>query len=318
MENVVVIGGGTGVAAILRGIKNIEGFNISAIITVADDGGSTGRLKTRYNIPAVGDIRNVLIALAESESLLSTLMDFRFYGDSSKSDDIAGHSLGNLILAALTQKTGNIMEAISQIGSVLRIKGSIIPSTTEVVELYAEMKDGTIVRGESNIPEVNNVINRVFYTSKVVATQEAVNAINEANYILLGIGSLYTSVLPNLIVSGISEAINNNKKAEVIYLCNIMTQPGETDNYDVDDHVNAIQQHMQGKIDALIFPNNYIPKPILNNYKLEKADVVKFDPYIKRDYKVYIEDLICFEDNQARHCSQKIEKVVRKYMKVVG
>lgn len=317
MENIVVIGGGTGVSAILKGIKNIEGYNISAIITVADDGGSTGRLKALYNIPAVGDIRSVLIALAESETLISSLMDYRFFGDSQTSKDIGGHNLGNLILAALTQKTGSIMEAIAEIGSVLRIKGEIIPSSTEVVELYAEMRDGTIVKGESNIPDIDNEIKRVFYDHPVIATKEAISAIENADYILLGIGSLYTSVLPNLIVSGISEAINENKKAKVIYLCNVMTQPGETDGYDVDDHVRAIESHMQGQIDEVIFPSNFIPDEILENYKIEAADIVKFDPYIKRHYKVYIEDLVCFDDNQVRHCAKKIEKTLEKYMKVV-
>ncbi len=317
MKNIVVIGGGTGVAAILRGIKNIEGFHISAIITVADDGGSTGRLKARYNIPAVGDIRSVLVALAESESLLSNLMDYRFYGDSSLSDDIGGHNLGNLILAALTQSTGNIMEAIAQVGSVLRIKGEIIPSTTEVVELLAEMQDGTIVKGESNIPTVKNKIKKVFYDKEVIATKEAILAIQNADYIILGIGSLYTSVMPNLIVKGISEAINSNKKASLIYLCNIMTQSGETDGYDVDDHIDAIESHLNGKIDQIIYPNNIIPKSILENYKRENAEFVKLDLDKDRDYRVFIEDLICFTNGQARHCSQKIEEVFRKYMKVV-
>lgn len=317
MKNIVVIGGGTGVAAILRGIKNIEGFHISAIITVADDGGSTGRLKARYNIPAVGDIRSVLVALAESESLLSNLMDYRFYGDSSLSNDIGGHNLGNLILAALTQSTGNIMEAIAQVGSVLRIKGEIIPSTTEVVELLAEMQDGTIVKGESNIPTVKNKIKKVFYDKEVIATKEAILAIQNADYIILGIGSLYTSVMPNLIVKGISEAINSNKKASLIYLCNIMTQSGETDGYDVDDHIDAIESHLNGKIDQIIYPNNIIPKSILENYKRENAEFVKLDLDKDRDYRVFIEDLICFTNGQARHCSQKIEEVFRKYMKVV-
>ena len=315
-ENIVVIGGGTGVAAILRGIKNIEGFHISAIITVADDGGSTGRLRARYNIPAVGDIRNVLTALAESESLLSNLMDYRFGGDSSISDDIAGHSLGNLILVALMQSSGNIMEAIGQVGSVLRIRGEIIPSTTEVVDLFAEMKDGTIVRGEDSIPSFKNVIKRVFYDREVLATKEAVNALTEADYIVLGIGSLYTSVIPNLIVKGISEAINNNKKAKVIYLCNIMTEPGETDNYDVDDHIRAIEDHMKGKIDTVIYPSNTIPEYIINKYKTEGSDVVILDESKKRDCKIIKSDLLCFDEDQARHCSHKIEQAIKTRMKV--
>lgn len=315
-KNIVVIGGGSGVAAILRGIKNIDEFHISAIITVADDGGSTGRLRARYNIPAVGDIRNVLTAMAESESLLSNLMNYRFVGDSSISDDVAGHSLGNLILVALMQSSGNIMEAIGQVGSVLRIKGEIIPSTTEVVDLFAQMKDGTIVRGEDSIPSLKNVINRVFYDREVLATTEAVNAITEADYIVLGIGSLYTSVIPNLIVKGISEAINNNKKANVIYLCNIMTESGETDNYDVDDHIRAIEDHMNGRIDTVIYPNNIIPDYIIDKYKKQGSDVVILDESKDRDCRVIKSDLLCFDEDQARHCSHKIEQAIKTRMKV--
>lgn len=315
-KNVVVIGGGTGVAAILRGIKNIESFNIAAIVTVADDGGSTGRLRARYNIPAVGDIRNVLIALAESESLFSEIMDYRFSGDSAVSDDIAGHSLGNLILAALTESSGNIMEAIGQVGSVLRIKGKIIPSTTEVVDLFAKMKDGVIVRGEHSIPKFNNRIESIFYDREVIATKEAIKALKEADYIILGIGSLYTSVIPNLIIKGISKAINDNNKAQVIYLCNAMTQPGETDNYDVDDHIDAIERHMAGKIDAVIYPNNEIPQHIIKKYQEKGSDVVVLDENKKRDCKVYKADLLCFDQDQARHCAVKIENLLKDYLKV--
>ena len=315
MKNIVVVGGGTGVAAILRGIKNIEGFNISAIITVADDGGSTGRLKARYNIPAVGDIRNVLTALAESESLITDLMDYRFYGDSSVSDDIAGHSLGNLILAALTQSSGSIIDAITQIGSVLRIKGEIIPSTTEVVELFAEMEDGTIVKGESNIPKFKNKIKRVFYNSDVVATKEAVSAIEKADFILLGIGSLYTSLIPNLIIKGISEAINNNKRARLVYLSNIMSEPGETDGYDVKDHIDAIEKHLQGKVGAIIYPNNKFPKSVIDNYAKEGSKVVALNKEERINCRIFEVDLISFKNNQARHDSKKIEALLRKFMR---
>lgn len=217
MKNIVVVGGGSGVSSILRGIKNIDGINTSAIITVADDGGSTGRLRSKYNIPAVGDIRRVLVSLAESEDLLKELMDYRFFGDSSEGEDIEGHSLGNLILTSLTQSTGNLMEAIKMLETVLRIKGKIIPATVSVVDLVAQMSDDTYLRGETNIRESLVGIKRVFYDQDVECTNEAIEAIKNADYILLGIGSLYTSIIPNLIVDGIRDAINASD-GEIIYL----------------------------------------------------------------------------------------------------
>ena len=177
MKKVVVIGGGTGQSAILRGLKKIEGIALTTIVTVADDGGSTGRLRRQFHIPAMGDIRHVMCALAESESMLKSLMNFRFSGES----DIGGHNLGNLILTALAQESGSFMNAIEQCCKVLNIKGQILPSTEQVITLYAMMQDGTIVRGESNIPKFKNRVERVFYEEDVVANEKAVQAILEAD-----------------------------------------------------------------------------------------------------------------------------------------
>lgn len=307
MKNVVVIGGGSGVAAILRGIKNIEEIDIKAIITVADDGGSTGRLKTKYRIPAVGDIRNVLVSLAESETLLKELMDFRFEGDSSLGDDVAGHSLGNLILASLTQSTGNLMDAISKLESILRIKGSIIPSTISVVDIFAEMKDGSIVAGESNIRKSNKPIDTIFYNQNVVCTREAQAAILEADFIILGIGSLYTSIIPNIVLDGIRDSINASD-AELIYLSNIMSEAGETDGYSVKDHVDAIEHHLLGKIDTIVYPSNEIPDYIVEAYAAENAKIINLDDKDLIEYNIFKEDLLSFDKNQARHDSDKVEK----------
>lgn len=307
MKKVVVIGGGSGVAAILSGIKKIDNIDITAIITVADDGGSTGRLKTKYRIPAVGDIRNVLVSLAESETLIKELMDFRFTGDSSLGLDVEGHSLGNLIIASLTQATGDLMEAIKKLEKILRIKGSIIPSTTAVVDLFAEMKDGSIIAGETNIRDSKRGIDNVFYNQEVSCTEEAKAAILEADYIILGIGSLYTSILPNLIVSGIRDSINESA-AELIYLSNIMSEDGETDGYNVSDHIDAIEQHLQGSIDTIVYPSNEIPAEIVKAYAKEHSSIVQLDKEnFKKEYNIYEVDLLSFDLNQARHDSEKIE-----------
>lgn len=320
MKNIVVIGGGSGVAAILRGLKNLDEIYLTAIITVADDGGSTGRLRNKYNIPAVGDIRNVLVALAESESLLKRLMNYRFYGDSDAGEDVEGHSLGNIILTALTQSSGSFLEAIKKLEKVLRIKGSIIPASIDVVDLGAKMDDGSIVYGETNIRNSKKAISEVFYKDVVSCTQEAMAAISEADYILLGIGSLYTSIIPNLIMGGIKESIKNSNK-ELIYLSNIMSEVGETDNYDVSDHIRALEKHLERQIDTIIYPNNQIPAAVLAAYQKENASLVKLDrDKLDGNYNIFEADLLTFEHNQAKHDSNKIcqffkEKLIKDSMK---
>ena len=232
MKNVVIIGGGTGLSVMLRGMKTIPGVELSAIVTVADDGGSTGRLRDSYQIPAMGDIRNVMCAMAEEESIFTELMNYRFKGVG----DIGGHNLGNLLLLALSETTGSFMEAIRTFSRVLKVRGKILPSTLEVVTLYAVMEDGTIVRGEKNIPKFRNHIDRVFYQRHIRATEEALQAIRSADLIIYGIGSLYTSIMPNLIIDEIRNELIANPCRKV-YFCNAMSQPGETDGYSVEDHV---------------------------------------------------------------------------------
>ena len=186
MKNVVVIGGGSGQSVILKGLKQVADINITTIVTVADDGGSTGRLRRQFHIPAMGDIRNVMCALAKEETLFTHLMEYRFEGE----DDVGGHNLGNLILTALTEKEGSFMDAISEISKILNVKGTILPATTQVITLFARMSDGTVVRGESNIPNFDNRIREIFYDEKVEANPEAMDAIIQADVIFIGIGLL--------------------------------------------------------------------------------------------------------------------------------
>ncbi len=308
MKNVVVIGGGHGLSTILKGIKKIDDINISAIVTVADDGGSTGRIRQRYSIPAMGDIRSVLLALSQSDYFLQELMNYRFEGNDNT--DISGHSLGNLILTALTNISGSFDEAIKIIADLLKVKGKIIPSTLQYTSLYATMDDGTKVKGENNIPSLIHNIDTVFYQDKVKANPEAVEAINNADLIIYGIGSLYTSILPNTIIWGISKALQNSKATKA-YLVNCMTQSNETYNYDLKDHLDAFEKH-HTPVDLVVIHNNEIPKQILDRYARSNSIEVKNNGNC--DKKILEYDLLTFEDGLVRHDSDKIRKLVESLL----
>ncbi len=310
-KKVVVIGGGHGQSAICRGIKNIKNIDITAIVTVADDGGSTGRLRKHFHIPAMGDIRNVMIALSESETLMTNLMDYRFEDPDGTGQDISGHNLGNLILTALTQQCGSFLEAIQRVGKVLNVKGNIIPATTQVISLYALMDDGVIVQGEANIPSISNHIRKVFYQEDVKATPEAVQAILNADLIIYGIGSVYTSILPNVIIPEIKEALEQSK-AKKVYFCNAMTQPGETDGYNVEDHVQALLDHGT-VLDSVIVPSDPIPEEVLNRYMDEGSTHVVVNER-RHPYRIVRKRLLQFDNEYIRHDPLKIEKAVQSIL----
>lgn len=306
----VVIGGGTGLSVMLRGLKQIDDISLTAIVTVADDGGSTGRIRRQFHIPAMGDVRNVMCAMAEEETMFTSLMNFRFDGDDG---DVGGHNLGNLILTALTQTSGSFMEAIRTFSKFLNVKGDIVPSSSQVITLYAVMEDGTIVRGESNIPNFDNRIEKVFYQEKVEPTREALQAIHKADIILYGIGSLYTSILPNLIVDGIVEEVRKNP-APKIYFCNAMTQPGETDHFSLEDHVRAIQKHsFKEAVNIVITHSNRASEEILHRYKEMGSDAVHVQEE-EHSYQILYRDVLSFEDGLIRHDSNKIRDVVKELL----
>lgn len=313
-KRIVVIGGGHGQAAICRGIKNIGQIDISAIVTVADDGGSTGRLRREFHIPAMGDIRNVMTALVENETLMTDMMNYRFADPEGKEEGIAGHNLGNLILTALTEEYGSFLDAVKMVQKFLNVKGRIIPATTQVIELYALMEDGVIVRGEANIPSHSNHICRVFYDEPVKATEEAVRAINEADLIIYGIGSVYTSILPNIIIPEISHALNQ-AKGKKIYFCNAMTQPGETDGYCVEDHVQALMDH-GAPVDAVIYAKDPIPENVIERYREKNSTPVSIRDQ-EHDYLILPMSMLDFDGGLVRHDSGKIEEAVMKLIKAV-
>jgi len=308
MKNVVVIGGGHGLSTIISGIKNIEGINIYAIVTVADDGGSTGRIRQRYTIPAMGDIRNVMLAMSNSDPLMHDLMNYRFTGEDE--NDISGHSMGNLILTALTNMSGSFDLAIKQASKFLNVQGKIIPSTLQSVTLSAKMEYGTIVEGEKNIPSDIQYIDSIFYESEVKANKEAIEAINNADLIIYGIGSLYTSILPNTIIKGISEALNSCK-AKKVYFANCMTQANETYNYDLKDHIDVLRKH-NTPIDITIVHSNKIPNEIMNRYLARNSIEVIDNGDCGCD--VITRDLLNFDKGLVRHDPDKIRKVFEELL----
>ena len=308
-KHVVVIGGGHGQSTILRGIKDIPDIDLSAIVTVADDGGSTGRIRSLYQIPAMGDIRNVLVALSESESFMKDLMNYRFEGEGDL--DIVGHNLGNLILLALTQTRGSFMDAILTLSKVLKVKGRIIPSSLDILTLFARMDDDTIVKGEANIPSFNHHIKKIFYEGEVSATKEAVEAIMEADLIIYGIGSVYTSIIPNIIIPGITKALNDTKALRV-YFANCMTQNNETFDYDLNDHVKALEDH-GAKVDLVVKHSDFIPFYIQSRYLKENSIEVMDKGDVKQE--LLEAELLDFSQNLVRHDPQKIAAVVRELLK---
>ncbi len=308
MKDLVAIGGGHGLSAILNGIRDIEDVKISAIVTVADDGGSTGRLRKRYTIPAMGDVRNVILALSDSEPLLHELMNYRFEGEDNM--DIAGHSLGNLILTALTNMTGSFSEAIRITSAMLQVKGNIIPSTLENVTLFAMMDDDTIVKGEANIPSFIHHIGKVFYQRDVEANVEAIEAIRGADLILYGIGSLYTSILPNTIIPGINQALHETK-AKRVYIANCMTQSNETYNYDLKDHLDAFRKH-DTPVDTALIHDDPIPEEILKRYA--DQDSTEVLDHGDCGIEVIRRSLLKFDHQLVRHDPGKIREAVRSLL----
>ncbi len=251
--NVVAIGGGTGLSHLLRGLKQHD-IDITAIVTVADDGGSTGRIRREYDIPAPGDLRNCIVALADDESLVNQLFQYRFDRDGS---DLKGHSLGNLFITALTQVTGSFEQAVLEFGRVVNIRGRVMPSTLENIDLCAELMDGSIIRGESNISDDMAPMRRIFLSPEnPKAYAPALDAIVNADLIVLGPGSLYTSVIPNLLVSGVLDAIKW-ARGTTVYACNVATQKGETDHFSAVDHIAAVVEYLgRGNLDYAVVNSN--------------------------------------------------------------
>ncbi len=304
---IAVIGGGTGLSVLLRGIKSITS-NITAIVTVGDDGGSSGRLRKDFGIIPPGDLRNCLVALADTEPLMEKLFQHRFGG----SGELAGHSFGNLFIAAMTEIVGDVELALKESSKVLAVRGQVLPSSTEPVLLLAEMSDGSVVQGESQIPLSGKSIKRVSITpADVRPVKGAIEAIREADACILGPGSLYTSVIPNLLVNGVADMLRESDAVK-IYICNVMTQPGETDGYTASDHIKAIIDHAgPGSIDMAIVNVQEVAPELREFYAQRGAQPVvpDIDRIEAMGVKVVKANLIS-ETNLVRHDPARLSRTI--------
>ena len=309
---IVVVGGGTGLSTMLRGLKRYSA-NITAIVTVADDGGSSGRLRREMGGLPPGDIRNCLAALADQEKLVTELFQYRF----SSGSGLSGHSFGNLFLAAMNEVTGDWEKAIAASSQVLAVRGEVLPSTLSDVKLWAELSDGRRIEGESNITKARGrIINIGCTPTAPPALPKALNAIKEADYIIMGPGSLYTSIVPNLLVPDIADAI---AAAQIprIYVCNIMTEPGETDDYSVSEHIRAIDRACgQRLFDAVLVQKRSPSTAALERYRKESAERVVFarDAVIASGRRIVIANVMNETAQGAiRHDSTRLAKVLMRW-----
>lgn len=308
-RKIVVLGGGTGMSTLLKGLKQFP-IDITAIVSVCDDGKSTGRLREEFNTPAVGDIRKVIVSLAEKDSVFGDVINYRFQTTS----DLNGHTVGNLILTALSEITGNLSDAIESISKILKLKGRVLPLTEDCVTLMGKMEDGEIIEGEHNITECPKKIKEVYYKEEPVVCEASLKAIREADLIILSMGSLYTSILPNLLCHDILKELEKSN-SKIMYVSNMMTQPGETDNYKVSDHLKILNKYLKNrKVDVVIANNSIIDKNILKKYEtLEQKDQVILDEE-NIDIEIIQNDYVNIQDEVIRHKVDKLALDIYAYL----
>ena len=312
MKKIVVLGGGHGLSVLLKGLKLFP-LDITAVVSVADDGSSTGVLRNEFNMPAVGDLRNVLVSLSESEPLLEEVLQYRFKTNS----DLNNHAVGNLLLTALFDITGNLSSSLDALSKILKIKGRVLPFTEDKAVLVAETDTGEKIIGESNITKAGKIIKKLYYKDNIKVCDSVIDAINAADYIIFGIGSLWTSILPNVINDEMKLALTKSN-AKKIYVCNIMTEHGETDNFSVSDCINVINKHIcDNFINVVLANESDIPDEIKERYyslEYSKPILIDRDELNKMNVQVLSDKLAAIENGYVVHDSLKTAFVLFTYI----
>ena len=303
-KKVVILGGGTGTSTLVRGLKDFP-VDLSVVVSVCDDGSSTGKLREEFDIPAVGDLRKVIASLSDTEPLFQSLLEYRF----NTSSDLNGHPVGNLLLAALCNITGNISDGITSLSKVLNLKGKVLPLSEDNVVLMGIMNDGKMVEGEHNITNYKDGIKDIYYKISPKINPEVIKAIKESDMIILSMGSLYTSIICNLLSLEVKNAIDNSK-AKILYVCNMFTQPGETDNFTVSKHIKVINDHLGNrKINTVIINEGKIPKKYNLKYHREEEktpDLIDKENISKLNVKIIKDNFVKLEDNSLKHDAVKL------------
>lgn len=311
-KKVVILGGGTGTSSVLRGLKYFP-IEITAIITVSDNGSSTGRLRKEFSTPAVGDVRHVLSSLSTLPNEIKDIMEYRL----STYSELNGHALGNLLLTSLLKETNSFKTSIEYLSKLLQVEHTVLPLSEDCLTLMGKTTDGEIIEGEENITQAHKIYDKIFYKETPHVCEEVFDKIKDADLIILSMGSLYTSVMPHLICSDVVNAINNSK-AKVMYICNAMTQPGETDNFTVNDHVEILEKYLgKDTINIVIASNTNVDDKLLEKYLTEEQkDPVKidYDNISKRNYELIEDDLLTTEDGTIRHDSLKLSSIIFSYL----
>lgn len=313
-KKVVVMGGGTGMSFLLRGLKDFP-VDITAVITVSDNGRSTGRLREEFHTPAVGDIRKVVTNLSQTDEAIKDMMSYRF----KTSSDLDGHALGNLILTAMLDITGSLTDSIRHLSKLLDVRHKVLPvSEDSDLTLMGLADDGTVIEGEDEITHSHKKIEKIYYKHEPKVLKEVLDEIKKADLIVFSMGSLFTSVLPNIICKEVKEALNN-AKAPIMYLSNIVTQPGETDGFTVGDHVKLLNRYLdKRKVDVVIANNTKISDEMAKKYETEEQKdpvLIDYDEIKKIGVELIEEDLMIIdEDNTLKHDSLKLSSVIFSYL----
>ena len=309
MKKVTIFGGGTGMSTLLKGLKEFP-LDITSIVSVCDDGKSTGKLRKEFNIPAMGDIRKVMVSLSETEPLMEKLLNYRF----SSNSELNEHTVGNLLLTAGTQITGNLSDGIKSISKVLNLKGKVIPFSEDNIVLSAIMEDGSIVNGEHFITNSPLKVKKVYYEKEPEICDKVFDSIDESDLIILSMGSLYTSIIPNLLSKKIIEKLDKTS-AKIMYVCNMVTQPGETDDFKVSDHLKILNSYLgTHKIDIVVANTGSIDKEVAEKYStLEQKDPVLFDGE-NIDCDTILNNYVKINDGVIRHNVEKLSLDIYSYL----